>query len=120
MDPYLELILTKLFKKSLDTNIFIGEEVRKCMGFLCLYCSASKIFAFVVNNSNTKAIPIKMSILYCIERVLARNEYSCQILKENVKVINILSGLLIDGAWEVRNMVREVYMKLLENSREDI
>ena len=70
MDPFLENIFVKLFKKAQDTNTFIIEEVNKCIRSLCSYCSMSKICSIVTNNSQSKAIPIKLKVALCIKQIL--------------------------------------------------
>lgn len=81
MDPYLEPIFVKLFKKVQDANTFIVEEVRKCMTSLCTYCSTAKICPIIITNSNAKAMPIKLNVGLCIDKILEKKEYDCQILK---------------------------------------
>lgn len=75
MDPFLETIFIKLFKKSQDANSFIVEEVRKCMTSLCHYCTCSKITAIIVTNCQTKAIPVKLKVALCVDRILDRKNY---------------------------------------------
>jgi hypothetical protein len=70
MDPFLEPIFLKLFKKSQDANTFIVEEVKKCMTSLCLYCSANKITSVIVMNSQTKSIPVKLKVAMCVGKLL--------------------------------------------------
>ena len=81
MDPYLELIFVKLFKKAQDANTFIVEEVRKCTISLCTYCSTPKICPIIVSNSNSKAAPVKLKVALCIDKILEKNNYSIQLLK---------------------------------------
>jgi hypothetical protein len=106
MDGYLEPIFVKLFRKTQDSNNFIVEEVRRCMGSLCSYCNNGKICGIVVLNSNVKAIPIKLNVGFCIDRILARKDYDCQILKENTKVVSVMSNMVLDGSSEVRSLAR--------------
>lgn len=73
MDPFLELTFIKLFKKCQDANSFIVEEVRKCMSSLCNYCSAQKICTIIINNSQVKAVPIKLKISLCIDKLLEKD-----------------------------------------------
>ena len=70
MDPFLESIFTKLFKKALDANTFIVEEAKKCMSYLCSYCTTAKVCHIVIANSNMKAVPIKTKVAYCIDKIL--------------------------------------------------
>jgi hypothetical protein len=70
MDPFLEPIFVKLFKKAQDANSFIVDEVRKCMTSLCYYCSAPKITSILLSNCQAKAIPVKLKIALCIDKLL--------------------------------------------------
>ena len=70
MDPFLEPIFIKLFKKALDTNSFIIEEVNKCIKSLCTYCTNAKVLPIVINNSQSKSIPIKLKVAFCIDKLL--------------------------------------------------
>ena len=98
MDPYLESIFVKLFKKAQDANSFIVEEVRKCTVSLCTYCSTAKISPIIVTNSNAKAVPVKMKVALCIDKILEKYDYSHQLLKENPKIVGVMSNLIVDGS----------------------
>ena len=75
MDPFLDAIFIKLFKKASDANTFIVEEVRKCMTSLCMYCTSSKIVSIIVMNSQTKAIPLKLKVALCVDKILDKKSY---------------------------------------------
>lgn len=81
MDPFLDGIFIRLFKKSLDANSFIVEEVRKCMTSLCLYCTSSKIVSIIVVNSQTKAIPVKLKVALCVDKILEKKSYDAECLR---------------------------------------
>ena len=70
MDPFLDGIFIKLFKKAQDTNAFIIEEVNKCVRSLCCYCSSAKISLIIINNSQSKAIPIKLKVALTLKQLL--------------------------------------------------
>lgn len=65
LDPEVDQILSKLFKKGLDANSFISEEVRKTFQNVCFYLSEQKIVNHLLNSSGTKATPNKLNILFC-------------------------------------------------------
>lgn len=81
MDPFLEYIFVKLIKKAQDTNSFIIEEVNKCIKSLCCYCTSSKISGIIINNSQAKAIPIKVKISFCVQKLLEKDNFGLGILK---------------------------------------
>ena len=70
MDPFLEAIFIKLFKKAQDTNSFIIEEVNKCIKSLCSYCTSAKIGSIITSNSQAKAIPIKLKVALTLRQLL--------------------------------------------------
>ena len=72
MDPFLEAIFLKLFKKAQDTNSFIIEEVNKCIRSLCCYCSNAKIVGIITNNSQSKAIPIKLKVALTLKQLIEK------------------------------------------------
>jgi hypothetical protein len=47
MDPFLETAMQKLIKKSLDTNSFIADEVRRVMVLLTSSCSEGKVISLL-------------------------------------------------------------------------
>lgn len=72
MDPFLEAIFVRLFKKAQDANSFIIEEVNKCIRSLCQYCSNAKICAIITSNCQAKAIPIKLKVALTLKQLLER------------------------------------------------
>ena len=44
IDPEVDILLEKLFKRSADTNSFISQEVQKCLNCLALNASPIKVF----------------------------------------------------------------------------
>ncbi len=81
MDPFLETIFIKLFKKSQDANSFIVDEVIKCMTSLCTYCTSGKIISIIITNTQTKAIPVKLRVGLCVEKILDRKDYDIECLR---------------------------------------
>ena len=81
MDPFLEGIFSKLFKKAQDANSFIVEEVQKCMASLCAYCSSQKICSILLNNAQSKSAPVKLKVIHCIDRLAWKSNYSFQLFK---------------------------------------
>ena len=65
----------KLFKKAQDANSFIVDEVRKCFSSLCHYCSNNKIATIITGNCQTKAIPVKMKVGLCVDKLLEKKDY---------------------------------------------
>ena len=54
MDPFLEPIFLKLFKKGCDANSFISEEAKKCISFLCYYCTTQKAVPIILSGYQSK------------------------------------------------------------------
>ena len=98
MDPFLEGIFTRLFKKAQDTNTFIIEEVNKCIRSLCSYCSPLKITGIIANHTQSKAVPIKVKVVFCLDQLLNKTNYSLGLLKEHPKLLGIMSNYIADGS----------------------
>ena len=106
MDPFLEAIFVKLFKKAQDANSFIIEEVNKCIKSLCNYCSGVKIASIITNNSQTKAIPIKLKIALTLRQLLEKEKFRMGFLKENPKLVGVMGNYITDSSQEVRAITR--------------
>jgi hypothetical protein len=63
LDTELDSIFTKLLKKTLDTNSFISEEVRRALISICSNGNESKVLNLLMNARSSRAIPIKISIM---------------------------------------------------------
>ena len=57
MDPFLEMIFIKLFKKGCDANSFICEEAKKCINHLCFYCTSQKVIPIIMGTCQSKVYP---------------------------------------------------------------
>ena len=73
---------------------------------LCTYCSSSKIVSIIIMNTQTKAIPVKLKVALCVDRVLEKKSYDVECIRENPKIVLIMSTLISDGTSEVRNLIR--------------
>lgn len=49
LDIHIESAMTKLLKKSIDSNSFISDEVRRVMITIATNCSEIKVIAFLAN-----------------------------------------------------------------------
>ena len=63
LDPYFDLIFSKLIKKALDTNSFISEEVKKALISLCSNCNENKVMTSLHTSHTSRAIPIKIAVV---------------------------------------------------------
>jgi len=121
MDPFLEAIFVKLFKKAQDTNSFIIEEVNKCIRSLCSYCSGVKIAGIITNNSQSKAIPIKLKVAFTLRQLLEKEKYKMGFLKENPKLAGVMGSYITDSSQEVRSITRETFLSILgSNSLQEV
>ena len=123
LDPEVENLLTRLIKKSMDTNNFISEEVRKCTASLCLNCSDSKILPTLLSFKDTKSAPCKVSMAYCFEAMIDKNGAKILQIKDFDKFLTCLANLVCDGSLEVRQGSKKAFalmIKLLGDSKEVI
>jgi len=65
----LDLVFNKLIKKSLDTNSFISDEVKKVLVTVCSNCNETKVVSLLTAAHTTRAIPIKQVIAYILENI---------------------------------------------------
>ena len=56
-------------KKSLDTNSFISEEVKKVLVSVCSYCNESKVVSLLISSHTSRSIPIKAAIVHVLENI---------------------------------------------------
>ncbi len=68
------------------------------MTSLCMYCSTSKIASIIVMNTQTKSIPVKLKVALCVDKILDRKNFDIECLKENPKLIVILSSMISDSS----------------------
>lgn len=86
------------------------------MTSLCMYCTSSKIVSIIVMNSQTKAIPPKLKVALCVDKILDKKSYDVECLRENPKLVSIMSVLIADGSAEVRNMTKDTFEQICRNN----
>lgn len=87
LDAELDNIFSRLMRKTLDTNSFISEEVKKTMTLVSTNCSESKVLSILINYHTSRAIPIKVSIVSVLEAIILEPRV---IEKESEKIVSIL------------------------------
>lgn len=116
LDSEVEPLIMKLIKKGSDSNVFIVEEVRKCLLAVCQNCSEFRIIPTLLNISNAKAISTKCNICYCFEAIIERNGAKFSSIRDYDKVVTTLANYMLDSALEVRTAARRLFGKLLESA----
>lgn len=95
LDPDLDAIFSKLIKKTLDTNSFLSEEVRKALISTCSSCNEARVITLLMNSHTSRAIPIKIAIANVIENIVfIPKVYE----RELEKIITILVNFLGEGS----------------------
>lgn len=69
LDCDFDLIFSKLIKKTLDTNSFISEEVKKALLAVCSNASDTKVVTLLTNTHISRAIPVKTAIVNILEGI---------------------------------------------------
>ena len=69
LDSDLDLIFSKLIKKTLDTNSFISQEVKKALLAVCSNAHDVKVVNLLTNTHISRAIPVKTAIVNILEGV---------------------------------------------------
>ena len=72
LDPELEGIFSRLIRKTLDTNSFISEEVRKTLILLSTNCNEGKVLSILNNYHTSRAKPGKINISYILEELVEK------------------------------------------------
>lgn len=85
-----------------------------------MYCTASKITSIIIMNTQTKAIPVKLKVALCVDKILDRKSYDMECLKENPKIVGIMSTLMSDGSAEVRNMIKQTFEQVCRNNSKNL
>jgi hypothetical protein len=67
-------------------------------------------------NSQTKAIPVKLKVALCVDKILDKKSYDVECLRENSKLVAIMSAMISDGSAEVRNMTKETFEQVCRNN----
>ena len=61
-------------RKTLDTNSFISEEVRKTLILLSTNCSESKVLSILNTYHSSRATPIKVTIVFILEEMTEKTK----------------------------------------------
>lgn len=72
--------------------------MNKCITSLCTYCSSPKVAAIIITNSQSKAAPIKAKVVFCIQRLFAKEDYSLGLIKDNPKIVGVMGNYITDSA----------------------
>ena len=83
---------------------------------LCTYCSSTKITPIIAGNSNSKSVAVKGKVALCVDKVLEKHNYELHCLKDNPKLVNVMSSMIVDGSSEVRCTIKEVFLQILDNN----
>lgn len=70
LDSELDMIFNKLMRKTLDTNSFISEEVKKALISVSSNSNESKVVTLLLNFYTSRSIPIKQTIIFIIEAII--------------------------------------------------
>ena len=95
LDCDLELIFSKLIKKTLDTNSFISEEVKKALMAVCSNGHDAKVMTLLSNTHISRAIPVKTAIVTILEGITFLPKYFERDLE---KIVVILIDFMSEGS----------------------
>lgn len=57
-------------RKTLDTNSFISDEVKKTLILVSTNSNESKVLSLLMNYHSSKAIPVKINIISVLESLV--------------------------------------------------
>lgn len=110
LDPELDSIFAKLIKKTLDTNSFISEEVKKSLASVCSNCNEGRVVTLLTNSHTSRAIPIKLAILNVLEAIAFLPKFY---EKELERIVAILVDFLGEGSLEIREKAKSLLSSIL-------
>lgn len=90
------------------------------MSSLCMYCSVGKITSVIAMNSQTKCIPVKLKVALCVDKILDRKNYDIECLRENQKLVGIMSVMISDSSAEVRNLIKDSFEQVCRNNFKNV
>ncbi|RKP19669.1 ARM repeat-containing protein [Rozella allomycis CSF55] len=119
LDLELDALVGTLFKKSLDGNNFIQDQVNKTLALLCENVSKNRLLVSVLHHSEQKSVVVRLKVVTCIEKIVCDQPVSnlSKILKniDNEKLVQTLSNFVFDGNQSIRKSARNSLCQLNTN-----
>lgn len=108
------MIFNKLMRKTLDTNSFISEEVKKALISISCNSNENKVVTLLFSLHTSRSIPIKQNILYIIEAIIRIPKvYE----REMDRIVQILVAFMAEGAIEIREKTKPLIAYVLEKEK---
>lgn len=120
LDPVIDVALSSLLKKAIDTNHFVSEQADKALQMVCFACNESKVFHYL-NSAPSKGAPYKMKICVCYSYIIQKLGSKISNFKEVSGLAKAIVANLSEGAQEVRNAAKQCFIALnaqMANSQE--
>lgn len=112
LDSEIEPITEKLLKKAADTNIFINEEVKKCLTLLAVNVSENKLLQVMSLYKDSKTFSVKESLISMLSSMIDSDRV---LRKEHARIGEMLVFFLNEGHLELRTKARAAIMQLCKN-----
>ena len=121
IDSEITDLLKVLIKKAIDTNVFISEQADVAIESMCFYSNEIKLITALVNIASTSKNPqYKAKIAFCFSKVFKRLKYNVTRIRDQEKVLNILTEYLSDASFDVRNNSKEAVISYSEGFANEI
>jgi hypothetical protein len=115
VDSELDIIVSCLMRKCVDTNVFLAAEADKALLTLCNSCSLPKVLVTLLSlASGPKNPAVKAKTAMCFGLLFKRAIQSQVKLKDIDRILKLLAGYVIDAAPEVRAKSREALGMMME------
>ena len=114
-------LLKVLVKKAIDTNIFISEQADVAIESMCSYSNETKIVTALINIATSAKNPqSKAKVAFCFARVFKRMKYNVTRIRDQEKILSILTEYLSDASFDVRNNSKEAIICLCDGYSSEV
>lgn len=101
--------MEKLLKKAADTNIFISEEVKKCLSLMAVNLSEGKLLQVMSLYKDSKTFSVKDSLLSMLASMIESERI---LKKEHARIGELLVFFLNEGHLDLRTKARSTILQL--------
>ncbi len=119
LDLELDMIVSTLIKKGLESGSFIGTHVTEVLETICECCSENRVATALLGvlgaTKSTAAIAnpapaIKLRAVNCFDKLIQRLGARFLSFKDGDKVVAVLAAFLSEGSLEVRTAAKKALM----------
>ena len=114
LDPYIDVVLNTLIKKSTDTNHFVSEQAEKALMMVCNACTDTKVFN-CLQSVTSRSNQSKQKVCMCYATLIAKLGPKLKNFKDQERLVKSVVAMLSEGALEVRNQSKLAILTIKNN-----